>query len=160
MKWSYSRLNSFHTCKWMFYVTYILKHKGENNAFAEWGTFSHSIMEKYDKNELSEWELVDYYINNYNENVISDFPPNKYVILSDSYYKSGLEYLSNFEGHKNELISAEERIDFVIEHNDKKIDFVGIIDRLSKDQNGLVIEDYKSKKFKNKREVDEYFKQL
>ena len=97
MKWSYSRLNSYHTCKWMFYVTYILKQKGENNAFAEWGTFLHSIMEKYDKNELSEWELVDYYANNYSENVTLDFPPNKWVSLSDSYYQSGLEYLSNFE---------------------------------------------------------------
>lgn len=144
----------------MFYSTYILKQKGVGNAFAEWGTLLHLIMELYDKGELALWELENYYINNYKNNVILNFPPNKWVDLSASYYDAGLKYLSNFNGHTSELIGAEEKIDFIMEHNGKRVNFVGIIDRLSQDDNGIIIGDYKSKKFKNKTEVEEYFKQL
>ena len=39
-----------------------------------------------------------------------------------------------------------------MEHNDRKINFVGIIDRLSEDEFGIIISDYKSKKFKTKND--------
>lgn len=160
-RWSYSRINSFFTCKRMFFVTYMLGNRGESNAFADWGTFMHSIMEMYDKNELALWELVDYYKSEYDKNVLSKFPPNMYVNLNDLYYRTGIEYLENFDEHENELVGAEEKIEFVLDNGERKINFGGIIDRLSKNSDGkLVVEDYKSKKFKSKREVNEYFKQL
>lgn len=159
-KWSYSRINSFVTCPHMFYKIYIEKVQGNSNAFAQYGTFLHQTMELCDKGELAPYELVDYYKDNYSKNVTLDFPPNAWVDLSTSYYEQGIEYLSNFDGYTDDLIGAEERIDFVMEHNGKKINFVGIIDRLSRDDNGIKISDYKSKKFKSKKEEREYFRQL
>lgn len=160
-KWSYSRVNSFVTCPYMFYKNYILKDRGEENCFAQFGIFMHGIMEKYDKGELALYELEDYYKENYSSNITIDFPPNKWVNLSESYYNSGLEYLSNFDGYDDKILGAEEKIDFEIENEKRKIVFTGVVDRISEDENGIVISDYKSKKkFKSKKEEKEYFRQM
>lgn len=160
-KWSYSRANSYVTCPRMFYITYILKERGESGVFAQYGIFLHEIMELYNNGELSLYELQNYYKEKYNEYVTVDFPPNKYVDLSDSYYNAGLEYFDKFNGYDDTIIKAEEKIDFTISNGKRDINFVGVIDRLSKDENGLIISDYKSKKkFKTKKEENEYYRQL
>lgn len=145
----------------MFYLTYILKERGDNGVFAEYGIFMHSIMEKYNKGELSEYELEDYYKEHYDENVKAKFPPNAWVDLSTSYYNAGIEYFNNFDGYEDDIVEAEEKIDFVMDNGKRKINFTGVIDRISHDENGIIISDYKSKKkFKSKREESEYYRQL
>lgn len=145
----------------MFYLTYIEKQRGKSGSFAQFGIFGHHIMELFNKGELSAYELCDYYIENYSKNVTVDFPPNAWVDLGKSYYDAGLEYFASFDGYDDEIISAEEKIDFVMENEQRKINFTGVVDRISKDDNGIIISDYKSKKkFKSKKEEKEYFRQL
>lgn len=161
--WSYSRINSFHICKHMFKCTYIDKLKSEPGVFAQYGLFLHGMMENYSKGELAEWDLVDYYRENYSKNITLDFPPNAWVDLSSSYYNSGEEYLLNFDGYNDELIGAEEKFEFVVkdEERNRDIKLVGVVDRISRDSNGIIISDYKSKKkFKSKKELKEYFRQM
>lgn len=160
-KWSYSRVSSYKICPKMFYIQYILKERGESGSFAEYGTYLHSIMELYNTRELAEYELLDYYREHYKENVTKSFPPNPWVDLEVSYYGAGETFLSNFDGYKDKTIGAEEKFDFDIKHKGKSLKFTGVVDRISEDDNGIIISDYKSKKaFKSKKEMKEYFRQL
>ena len=47
MVWSFSRLNSFKTCPYEWYLQYIEGISGEDNFYAEFGSYCHKILEKY-----------------------------------------------------------------------------------------------------------------
>ena len=160
MRWSFSKISSYDTCPYGWYKTYVLKEKGEDNAFAQFGGFCHEILERYADGELMEWDLLDEYVNNFKSFVTYNFPPNKYVSLEESYYKDGYEYFKNFNGFgKFKIIGSEIEIDMKL--NDK-YNLIGYIDLLLEDENkDLVVWDHKSKsKFANKKEQVEYAKQL
>ncbi len=53
--------------------------KSENGFFGEYGSLIHKILEKYEKGELSLFELNDYYEEHFSDGVPHDAPPNKYV---------------------------------------------------------------------------------
>lgn len=142
----------------MYYQSYFMKEKGLSNAFAEYGTLVHSIMERYAKGELGILELPDVYIDEFSK-MTETFPKMKFCDLKETYYKQGLEFLQNFSGYdKYKILDVEQQFEIPI--ND--FIFNGIIDLIFEDENGnLVIQDYKSKaKFKNKKEQAEYARQL
>lgn len=161
MVWSFSRLNGFYTCKRSWYLQYISLNQSKPNFFSDYGLFNHSIFEKYDKGELQLFELLQYYENNFYEEVKSVAPPNRYVDLSESYFNKAYDYWENFEGHDDETIGVEVRTEFKLNIRNKERTFVGYIDRLSKDDKGYIVTDYKSRsKFKNKQELNLYLIQL
>ena len=77
MKWSYSRLNSFYQCKYSWYTQYIEYVVGEQNAFAQYGSLCHKILEMYAKGDLLSFQLADYFIENFDKEITYDFPKNK-----------------------------------------------------------------------------------
>ena len=163
MTWSYSRINAFNTCPYMWYLTYIRNFKGEGNAYSSTGTFSHSILERYAKGKLYIWDLLDEFVNNYDKEVPYKFPPNKYVDLGEKNYNSGVEYFTNFEGFDEigEIIDAEIKVTTDLEDWDVKYQFTGFIDLLLKKDDEYIVLDHKSKgKFKSKKEQSEYARQL
>ncbi len=163
MTWSYSRINAFNTCPYMWYLTYIRGFKGEANAYSATGTFSHSILERYAKGELYIWDLLDEFVNNYDEEVPYKFPYNKYVDLGEKNYNSGIEYYTNFEGFDEigEIVDAEIKVTTDLEDWDIKYQFTGFIDLLLKKDDEYIVLDHKSKgKFKSKKEQAEYARQL
>lgn len=161
MKWSFSRLNSFYSCPRSWFYTYIMKMNEKENFFSQYGTFAHSIFEKYNKEELEIFELGNYFANNYENNVTIEAPPNKYVNLNESYFEKGYNYFNNFEGNDDKTIGSELEFSFDLFAYGKKRKFVGFIDRVSEDENGIIITDYKSKgKFKSKEELNNYARQL
>lgn len=156
--WSYSRVNSYETCPRMFKLTYIDKKKREDNSFAEFGTFCHELLERYYNGELEFYELSQKYEDEYGLSVTSDFPPNNYVDLSESYYNQGKAYFDNFEGcnAETEVLGVEQKIDYKIgEHR-----LVGYIDLVLKQNNKMIIVDHKSKKSFTKSEKEKYLRQL
>lgn len=161
MTWSYSRVSAYKTCPRMFKMQYIDDERGVNNAFAEYGTFIHSILEKYYKGKLSIFELANYYKEHYGDNVTAEFPRFGRTDLAESYYNSGLDYLTEYEdpfSDDEEVIAVEKKIN--MELNGYR--FTGIIDLLLKNkQTGeITIVDHKSHNFKSKKEIEEYAKQL
>lgn len=162
MVWSFSRLNGFYTCKRAWYYTYIMKRSERENFFSQYGTFAHSVFEKYNKGELEIYELASYYNDNYYSNVTEEAPPNKYVDLNESYFNKGYDYFVNIKDNPDEeIIGAEVKFEFTIDVMDKPRKFIGYIDKVSRDKNGFVVTDYKSKgKFKNKEELHDYTRQL
>lgn len=171
MNWSFSRLNSFHTCKWMWFLSYMLNEEekekynvyNENKFFALYGTFAHSIFEKYNKGELELFQLYDYCNDNFETEIPVSAPPNKYVDIYDSYKNRLLNYFKEYDGNENEVVFSENEISYDIQlTKNKSIKFHGFIDLLLKDKDGnLIIQDYKSKSdFKNDNEYKEYLRQL
>lgn len=143
----------------MFFLTYIKCLKTLDSSFGQWGTFGHTIFEKYYKKELDFYELSDYYAKNYYDIVNIKFPPNAYVDLNEKYYNVGKNYFENFEGlyDNSEILGIEQEVNLNIEG----YEFTGFIDLILKDDKGIFIVDHKSKsKFATKKEKNEYLIQL
>lgn len=105
--------------------------------------------------------MVDYYKDNYKTYVTESAPPNAYKDLGVAYYRDALYFFENFQGYEDRTIGVEQKVSFEIDINGKKIEFVGIIDRIAEDENGIILYDHKSKsKFKSKAEREKYFRQL
>ena len=160
MIFSFSRLNSFYTCPYMWKLSYIDCEKGLSNSFADFGTYVHELLEKYAKGEAEIYELASLYEDGYMEAVPLPFPPNKYVSLDQKYFDAGLEYLEEFEGFGDyEVVEAEKKLLFKV--GDYEI--IGYIDLLLKDKEGnLHIFDHKSSTVKSKTsaKAQEYWKQM
>lgn len=146
--WSFSKLSAYAQCPRSFFLQYIDRVPQEGNAFSEYGTFCHALMEKWAKGELLAFELADAYSGGYNDAVkhyFPAFPPG----IGLSYYKGGLRYFNTFEGFGDdyEIIAAEERFDVLLQG----IRMTGIIDLLlrSKSTGELVVMCHKSKSLKS-----------
>lgn len=148
MTWSFSRLNSFYNCRYEWKLRYIDCNKSENGFFGEYGSLIHKILEKYEKGELSLFELNDYYEEHFSESVPHDAPPNKYVDIKQSYYEKGLDYLNNIDLDldKYEILGVEKEVRFQISGKD----FIGYIDLLLKEKETgkIIILDHKSASIK------------
>ena len=57
MTWSFSRLNSFYNCPHEWYERYVMCQKGENGFFGEFGCCCYKILERYEKCEISLFEI-------------------------------------------------------------------------------------------------------
>lgn len=144
--WSFSSIQSFDRCPYGWKLHYIDNAPQENNAFAQYGSFIHKILERFEKGELSIFELADEYVDHYAENVTYLFPKNKYCDMDRMYYDQGLEYFQEIEmlDDKYEILGVEKQINTLINGNK----FVGFIDLLLKDKEtgDIIVEDHKSAK--------------
>lgn len=159
MRWSFSSVNTYNTCPQAFRLGYLDALPRVDNAFSDWGTFMHSIMERYFKHELEFFELSQVYVDGYAEAVKNKFPPNKFCDLSKRYYDAGKDYLDNFDGlfEDCEIVGVEQKVKLIIDGRP----FVGVIDLLLRGPAGYIILDHKSKgRWKSKRELGEYARQL
>lgn len=160
MVWSFSSVNNYANCPRCFYLTYKEKKSKVNNAFAQFGSFCHSLLERYFRGEAEFFELAQMYENEYNFNITIDFPEFKFGDLSTSYYEAGAEYFSSFEEWSEyEVLGVEQKITLDI----KGKSFIGFIDLILRDKSdgSIVIVDHKSKsKFKSKKEKEHYLLQL
>ena len=158
-QYSYSKLDTFRQCKYQYYLKYIEKNREtESNAFAEYGTMCHKILEKYAKGELEVYELLDEFDKGFKE-IQHPFPYNKYTNLSDSYYEGGYTFFQNWDGlDEYKILGSED--EFII--NEKDFNFKGYIDLILQDKDGrIILHDWKSKsKFKSKAEKREKSRQL
>ena len=148
MKWSFSRLNSYYQCPYEWWLHYIECNESENGFFGEYGSFIHKILEKYEKGELSLFELNQYYEDHFNDEIPHDAPPNKYVDIRQSYFEKGVDYLNNIniDLEKYDVLGIEKKVEFKI--SDK--DFIGYIDLLVRDRESgeIIIIDHKSASIK------------
>lgn len=159
MRWSFSSVNTYDTCPQAFRLGYLDALPKVNNAFAEWGTHMHSLMEAYFKGELEFFELSQVYQDGYDTAITCKFPPNKFCDLSERYFAAGKEYLDSFDGlfEDCEVVGVELKVKLIIDGRP----FVGVIDLLLKKGDDYIIADHKSKSaFKSKKEQAEYARQL
>lgn len=161
MTWSYTRISALDECPHSFYLTYIEKVEGKDNAFAQWGTMMHSLLEENLKGKLEISQMLDEYEFRYNFDITEPFPYDfKGNYLGDAYYKDGINYLFNYNGLPDgyKIVAVEQKVRTKLGSHP----FIGIIDLLLQDSAGnYVIVDHKSKKgFKSRREQHDYARQL
>lgn len=146
MCWSFSRLNSFYTCPYEWHKDYIECEEKAGSAQTQFGSFLHLILEKYAKDELSIFNVSEYYQENFDEAVTYNFPHNKYVDLRQRYYDEGLAYLDNINLNLEayDVLGVEKKVKFEIDG----YDVVGFIDLLLRDKETgeITILDHKSAK--------------
>lgn len=151
MVWSFSRLSSYHQCPYGFYLKYVECNSGEPNFFAQYGSFMHKILEMYEKEELSLFEISSYYEEHFLESVTCDAPPNKYIDVKQTYYDKGLEYLNDIDLmlDRYEILGIEKEVKFII----GGYEMVGYIDLLLKDRETgeITVLDHKSASIKFKK---------
>lgn len=145
MRWSYSRLSSFDTCKYCFYLNYIInddeQYLSEGNFYAESGTFMHEVLAKIFSGELTPKKALKYYEKNFKNNIFYKVKPS----TMKKTYELCREYLrtEDFSWLKNyEILGVEMEVKFKIGN----YEFVGYIDLLLRDKRDgrIVVMDHKS----------------
>lgn len=159
-RYSYSKLNSWHTCPKGWAMTYLDHRHGEGNAFSSFGTLCHALLEGYEKGEYELSTLADLYEFSYPDAVQEPFPPNKCTDLAESYYRQGLEFFRTWEGYPDgtQILGVEQKFELPIDD-----DWIlnGLIDLVYRDKRGRMhIRDHKSKKGFTKKELASYARQL
>ena len=145
MRWSYSRLSNFDTCKYGFYLNYIInndeEYLSEGNFYAETGSFMHEILAMIFSGTMSPDDALQYYIENFDENVFYEVKPSTrektYELCADYLGSGDFSWIDNYE-----VLGVEQEIEFEI--NGYK--FVCYIDLLLRDKkdSGIVVLDHKS----------------
>ena len=134
--YSFSRINAFSTCPAMWQMQYIEKRKSADNWMALAGTLGHDLLEKYDKGELKAEELSSQWEARYEDEVLKDF------LVPDwekKWYKECVASFGNFKGFDYPAEWIEEEFEIEL----PKFRLNGIVDRLSKEDNDLVMTDHK-----------------
>lgn len=168
-KFSFSKLNAFHQCKHAYNLCYNEHHRGIENGFGQIGTGVHSILERFEKGELLQFELAQTFEDEFEENVPNGvklyFMSGYYKDLTENYRNQCINFLNSwggFEQYGLNVIGTEEEFSILFKIVDKYIFLNGFIDVVAEDESGdLYIIDYKSKSaFKSKEEIMEYARQL
>lgn len=140
MRWSFSRLNSYETCPYSWYMQYILGEPGETNFYAESGIAMHKTLEALEKKVITVEDAPAFFNKLWNPK----FDVKESII--DNSYEAQMLYLTSLTGHEldnYEILGAEKRCSFEIDG----IKFIGMIDLLLKDKDGnIIIVDHKSHK--------------
>lgn len=139
---SFSTLHQYEQCPFAFYERKIDGTEiNEGNFYAEVGSFVHEINEKIFNKTLDIDKAIDYFIDNYDNNVVYTTKQS----TMDKKYNQGIDYLAAFDTEKLEnydIIGVEKKVNFEIEG----YKFVGFIDLLLRNKNTgkILLVDHKS----------------
>jgi len=163
MVWSYSRVKTFADCRYRFFLKYIYGCEERDRFFASYGSYVHNLLEQYYTGSMPQERLPTEFLLGFQENVRGERPKESTVA---KYIQNGAEYFRNFRPFEYETIGVEKRVDFRIDN----MKFIGYLDYLGSDSNGLVLIDHKSRDMKprsNRKkptvkdaELDEMLRQL
>lgn len=152
VRWSYSRATCFGHCKYEFYLNYIInddeKYLSEGNYYAEIGSYVHGILEKIFKGELKVEDALQYYLDNYKDNVFYKVKQSTmdktYALLADYFAELDISWIEDYE-----IIGVELKTEFKLDN----YDFIGYIDLLLRDKRDgkIVVLDHKSTEYPFKR---------
>lgn len=159
---SFSALSTYENCPMAYKLLYLDggKLEDEGNAYSDFGTFCHKLLDAYNKGDIPDVALAEEYIAGFRDAIAHPFPPFPYG-LSDKYYKAGLKYFAAFTGYGEEwdILASEEK--FTLNIDGYKI--VGVVDLIliNRETGEIWVVDHKSKsKSSMTKEFDLYRKQL
>lgn len=152
MTWSFTRLESFYQCKSAWKRKYVdCEQDRSENAFSQYGSISHKVLEEFLKGQIGMFEMADEYKDLFARQITEPFPYNKSSDLAESYYNKGLKYFEEFTDvfpGIDEVLGVEKKVKFNIEG----YSFIGFIDVLAKNKDGkVVVCDHKSASVKFKK---------
>jgi len=153
IRFSYSGISTFETCKHAWYLTYIKEEERLPNTWAEYGLLVHETLEKYFNGELEASQLAKYYIDNWDKFVVT--PPPQYIMKISEYKEQGLKFFEGFVFDKNNynVILIEGKVD--IEYQGIKIVVKPDLILQDKETGKYYLLDYKSSLVWKKGKFDE-----
>ena len=148
-------------CPYAYYLTYLAEdhHHGSGNAFSDYGTFAHSLLDKWAKGELKPEQLQMEWEAGYEAAIEHEFPPfmknyrDKARVMCSNYFAS----FNGFPGY--DIVSSERRFTVPI----GPYEFDGIADLVLKSQadGSLMVVDHKTKSTASmKKDIDRFRNQL
>ena len=163
MTYSYSRLNTYEICPLCFKFTYIDKKERLQNAFGQYGILIHDCIERFFKKEVAKEDLAQYYQENFDFYVISDFPPYPEG-MREKYLEDGKKFFENmkFDLDKFDILFIEQYYTYQFQN----INFVVKPDIILKENKTgkIILLDLKTSKLyynsKDKEKIDGYLKQM
>ena len=163
MTFSYSRINSYKSCPYAWFLNYIDKMKKRDLFYSSYGNLMHDIIAKYYKGEITKSEMPVEFLTRFSTDVKGVRPSASIV---EKYVDSSLEYLRNFEEFGLNTVAVEEKVNFQIDG----IPMIGFIDYIGEKDGDYIIVDHKSHSLKPRsgrkkptvkdKELDEYLRQL
>lgn len=165
MRWSYSRIKSYEQCPYGWYLHYLLfpNVPGEEKFYASFGSFVHSLIERYYRGELKEAELPIQYLIHYMAEVKGELPSGG---VAERYIGDGARYFSSFQPFPFQQLGVEERAEFQIGGKP----FLGFIDYLGEKDGEIYLVDNKARDLKprskrakptgNDKTLDDMLRQL
>lgn len=143
-----------------FKLQYLDKVPQLGNAFSDYGTFSHQLLEQWAKGQLPSIALAEKYEEDYDHSIVHSFPPFPKG-MAQKYYDAGLSYFQSFEGFGDsyEILSVEKKFSICI----GGYPFVGIADLIlrNKTTGEIAVIDHKSKSLSSmKKDLLTYRRQL
>ena len=160
--WSFSKLVSYLECPRGFYLRYVDRDEDDvvmENAYGQYGTLGHKLIEEWAKGELKPEDMAKEWDERYALVVTASFPPfpKGYPLAA---YKAGLAYFERFAGFGDiDILEVEEKFSTKI----GAYTFHGIADLVYRDRptGALTIMDHKSKSESSmKKDYDLYKRQL
>lgn len=155
MTFSFSNLNSFHSCKYCWFKGYAERDSEKvSNAFADYGLMMHEIFELLDTKLIGK-DIAQSMANGRLSNI--DLGMAFGHDLNTLYAKATTVAIENYNTVEK-IVSLEENVNFEIDG----YKFTGFIDQLLLDEDGeYIVVDHKSKSnFKSKKEQAQYARQL
>ena len=163
-RWSYSRLQQFHSCKYGWLQKYVFEVPQQKLFFSEYGKLMHELLADV-LSDSTTWQAAESeYIRRFHGVLGCHEPPGS---IKASYFMDGLRFLRDGGATLDWLqpLDIEQYVEFEIEGNP----FCGFIDLVARDAEGaLCIVDHKSRALKERGVrrpksnalLDEYLRQL
>ena len=137
MTWSYSRLRAYEDCGYGFFLNYIEEEEEIKHFYAEYGSLMHRILERFYSGAITKDQALSMFMTGF----VLDLPDEVKPSIAEKYYQQGKEYLSSLEMPKEKIIGIEEKFDFKV----GDYPFIGFVDLLLEDEDGLIVQDHKSR---------------
>ena len=160
-RYSFSKLAGYLECPRSFYLNYIENDQESlNNFFGEVGSWCHSLLEAWAKDEIPAFLLAEEYASGYDDHVRMappPFPKN----LGQKSYDQCLAYFESFDGFGEEwdVLSVEDK--FIIEYEGYRISGIADLVLRHKETGAIRIIDHKTKSASSMaKEIGLYRKQL
>lgn len=155
--WSWSRVN--YTCLADFYQNYVLRMEGEDNGWNTLGSFLHGIMEDTAKGTITQKEGLERFKSDFFK-VLEPCPfpssPN-WQNPEQSYFDGILPFFERRTWFKGEILGVEEHFEVTLPSGRK---FQCYVDLISREDNLIVVTDYKVAKAYKGGELHKKARQL
>jgi RecB family exonuclease len=136
MTYSFSRVNTFLTCPYSFYASYIEKEEQWQNGWGVGGSYSHQVIEDVLSGKIEASEALEYWDKNVPD---LEFPFMKTSYIT-KYVDKTRDFFRTFSGINNEILGIERHFEVDIDG----ISFQGLIDLETRsDEGDMVITDWK-----------------
>ena len=141
MTWSYSRLNSFESCPYGWYLKYLDDAESQPQFYSSYGVFIHKLLADFYTGKLQKDELMTKFLIDFSKEVKGTRPSPEIV---SSYIEKGRNFFASFTPFpfKTLLVEHDAIFDFY------GVPFRGIVDYVGELDGKIYLVDHKSRDLK------------